>query len=281
MPVVKHGKLFARATDIAHSISPPCMHFYYARVKSGAYLYLRFTNQTVLESAPVNEKSTVILASKSPRRRQLLALGGWDFSIIAADIDESQRPGETPGEYVLRLAETKSRASASKYLGEAIVIAADTAVVDEGEILGKPSDALEAKAMLKRLRGHTHQVYTGLALHRVRDGNILIDLSVTDVPMRDYSDEEIEAYVKTGDPLDKAGAYAIQHAGFRPVANLKGCFASVMGMPLCHLTRMLEQFGAPVMTNVSLSCQKELDYDCPVTAAILRGELAIQPKGTT
>ena len=146
--------------------------------------------------------------------------------------------------------------------------------------------------MLKRLRGHTHRVYTGVALLRVSDGHALrhrscrehagarrqaqnsalTDLSVTDVPMRDYSDEEIDAYVQTGDPLDKAGAYAIQHAHFNPVENLAGCFASVMGLPLCRLTYLLGQFEIYPAAEVGLRCQAELQYDCPVSAAILRGD---------
>src|SRR5204863_5653183 len=108
-----------------------------------------------------------------------------------------------------------------------------TTVVDGNDILGKPIDNAEAFAMLTRLRGHTHQVYTGVALLRKSDGLLLKELSVTDVPMRDYSDEEINAYIATGDPLDKAGAYAIQHPQFQPVEHMRGCYASVMGLPLC------------------------------------------------
>ena len=133
--------------------------------------------------------------------------------------------------------------------------------------------------MLKRLRGHTHQVYTGLALLRVSDGSqLLTDLSITDVPMRDYSDEEIDAYVQTGDPLDKAGAYAIQHPDFHPVENLEGCFASVMGLPLCRLTYLLGQFDISPEAAVGVRCQTELQYDCPVSSAILRGAVG-QHKG--
>ena len=226
----------------------------------------------MLESQPVSEKNVLILASNSPRRRQLLALGGWKFGISVADIDESQLSAESPGDYVLRLARTKAHKSAENAGCKSVVIAADTTVVDD-EILGKPVDADDAVQMLKHLRGHTHQVYTGLALLRVSDGLALTDLSVTDVPMREYSDEEIEAYVQTGDPLDKAGAYAIQHPGFLPVDNLTGCFASVMGLPLCRLTHLLEQFDIFLQANVGIRCQNELGYDCPVSEAILRGAL--------
>ena len=225
----------------------------------------------MLESQTVSRTNNLILASNSPRRKQLLSLGGWTFHVAVADVDESQSDNESPGDYVLRLAEAKARKSAEDAPTGNVVIAADTTVVDD-EILGKPVDADDAVQMLKHLRGHTHQVYTGLALLRVSDGLALTDLSVTDVPMREYSDEEIEAYVQTGDPLDKAGAYAIQHPGFHPVENLTGCFASVMGLPLCRLTFLLEQFSIFPTENVDIRCQAEIQYDCPVASAILRGE---------
>ena len=193
----------------------------------------------MLESFSVTEKPLLILASNSPRRRQLLSLTGWKFTVSAADVDESLSANESPADYVLRLAETKARAiQADTYQ---VILAADTTVVNGSEILGKPKDSAEATAMLKGLRGRTHQVYTGIALFRPRDGLLLKDLCVTDVPMRDYSDEEIEAYVRTGDPLDKAGAYAIQHPEFKPVARMDGCFASVMGLPVCHVIRLMRK----------------------------------------
>jgi MAF protein len=228
----------------------------------------------VLESQAVKEKTTLILASNSPRRRQLLALGGWSFKVLVADVDESQLPDETPGDYVQRLARVKARKSAESVNGTGVIVAADTSVVDGDDILGKPADEVDAVRMLKRLRGHTHQVYTGLALLRTSDNHALTDLTVTDVPMRNYSDEEIDAYVTTGNPLDKAGAYAIQHARFQPVENLEGCFASVMGLPLCRLTYLLKQFGIAPDTSVGIHCQAELQYDCSISSAVLDGTLA-------
>jgi len=227
----------------------------------------------VLESPPVSEENTLILASNSPRRKQLLSLGGWAFKVSVADVYEGQRPGEAPGEYVLRLAKSKARKSAEKAIPNALVIAADTAVVDGNDILGKPVDEEDAVHMLKRLRGHTHQVYTGLTLLRVRDGYTLTDLIVTDVPMRNYSDDEIRAYVRSGDPLDKAGAYAIQHQGFNPVEKMTGCYASVMGLPLCRLTNLLGQFEISPKSAVDIHCQTELQYECSISNAILHGEL--------
>jgi len=222
----------------------------------------------VLESFSVTSQPLLVLASNSPRRRQLLALADWTFTVIVANVDESQRPqGESPAEYVLRLAETKARAIQAS--ADQIVLAADTAVVDGTAILGKPVDELEAFAMLRRLRGHTHQVYTGVALLRLSDGLLLKELSVTDVPMRNYSDEEIHAYVQTGDPLDKAGAYAIQHPHFRPVADMQGCYASVMGLPLCHIVRLMRRLEVSPRADVPVQCQTLLEYQCPVSQAIL------------
>ncbi|MEP6896476.1 MAG: Maf family protein [Chloroflexota bacterium] len=213
----------------------------------------------------------LILASNSPRRRQLLALADWMFNIIAADVDESLRENELPADYVLRLAETKARAITAH--PDQIILAADTTVVDGNDILGKPKDNAEAFAMLTRLRGHAHQVYTGVALLRLSDGLLLKELSVTDVPMRDYSDDEINAYIQTGDPLDKAGAYAIQHPDFHPVASMSGCFAGVMGLPMCHVVRIMREMDMPPHNDVAVKCQTFLEYQCPVSRAILSGTM--------
>jgi septum formation protein len=225
----------------------------------------------VLESFSVTESPLLILASNSPRRRQLLALTGWTFKVSAADVDESQYANESPSDYVLRLAETKARAIRAD--DDQLILAADTTVVDGMDILGKPKDSAEAIAMLKRLRGHTHQVYTGIVLFRPRDGSLLKDLCVTDVPMRDYSDEEIQAYVQTGDPLDKAGAYAIQHPQFQPVASLEGCYASVMGLPLCHVILQMRKMDIQPNTDFFLSCETLLEYQCPVSNTLLSGKI--------
>ncbi len=217
------------------------------------------------------DQLTILLASNSPRRRELMALGKWSFSVSVPNVDESRRAGELPGDYVVRLAGTKARAAASN-TGVRLVVAADTAVVDGDALLGKPADAAEAMSMLRRLRGHPHQVYTGLALMDPEAGLLLTDLCVTDVPMRRYSEAEIIDYVGTADPLDKAGGYAIQHPAFRPVEGLRGCYASVMGMPLCHLARLMRRMGIEPPSELPASCQAHLEYDCPVSSAILRGE---------
>ena len=220
----------------------------------------------------MNETPLLLLASNSPRRRQLLALGGWSFDVAVSNSDESLLPGELPEVYVRRLAEVKARAVLDRARPEHIIIGSDTSVVIDGEILGKPADADEAHRMLRRLRGRAHQVYTGIAILRAADGALLTDVCITHVPMRNYNDDEIAAYVESGDPLDKAGAYGIQHPHFQPVAHMDGCYASVMGLPLCHLMRGMRQLGIVPKTNLPAACQTYLKYSCPVTAAILRGE---------
>jgi MAF protein len=198
----------------------------------------------------------------------LLKLAGWQFSVSAADVDERERPNESPADYVLRLAETKARAVPAE--ADQIVLAADTTVVDGTDILGKPADETEAITMLKRLRGHTHQVYSGIALLRRSDGLLLQDLCITDVPMRNYSQEEVLAYVQTGDPLDKAGAYAIQHPEFHPVDNLDGCYASVMGLPMCHVILLMRKIGLQPDAKFFASCETLLEYRCPLDVTGLK-----------
>ncbi len=188
-------------------------------------------------------------------------------------MDESQRPGEMPAAYVLRLAESKARACAGLVQADQVILAADTAVVDGIALLGKPRDPAEAIRMLQALRGHSHQVLTGIAVLRPSDGTLVTDLCVTEVPMRAYGDEEIAAYVASGDALDKAGAYAIQSRSFHPVEYMGGCYASVMGLPLCHLTRSLLKLGIVPMTNIAAECQSALDYICPISSAVLAGEM--------
>jgi septum formation protein len=221
----------------------------------------------VLESLPVTEKPYLVLASNSPRRRQLLSLTGLPFTVKVADVDESPIENEKPAGYVLRLAEVKARAIQTDV--DQVVLAADTTVVDGEDILGKPVDKVEALAMLTRLRGKTHQVYTGIALLRQSDGLLLRDLCVTDVPMRNYSDEEIRDYVASGDPLDKAGAYAIQHPEFQPVAHMDGCFASVMGLPVCHVILQMRKMDIQPDTDFFASCETVLEFRCPVSDKIL------------
>ncbi len=214
-----------------------------------------------------------VLASNSPRRKRLLSLSGIPFRVQPADINEDPLKGEEPKAYVRRLAREKSAVVARSLNGDAIVLAADTTVVLDRQILGKPADVAEARQMLVRQRGRSHTVYTAINLRRTADGAELTDLATTEVPMRNYSDAELEKYVASGDPLDKAGAYAIQNAEFHPVENMTGCFANVVGLPLCHLQRTLAKWDVHLDVDLPAACQRHLAYDCPVTEKILNWEL--------
>ncbi|GAB2796269.1 nucleoside triphosphate pyrophosphatase [Halomonas shantousis] len=182
------------------------------------------------------------LASASPRRRELLASIGVAVEVAPADIDETPRPDEPPGDYVVRLA--RAKASAGARHSRLPVLGSDTAVVHAGRILGKPRDAAHARDMLMRLSGHTHEVLTAVAVHGPRG---LLDTCVTTrVTMRELSSEEIEAYWATGEPADKAGAYAIQGLASIFVAHVEGSHSAVVGLPLFETARLLEAQGVPL-----------------------------------
>ena len=208
-----------------------------------------------------------ILASNSPRREELLSLIGLPFSIVPADIAEHRWMEEAPEDYVRRLAFEKAAVVAGVHHG--VVIGADTIVADGYELLGKPLDQNDARRMLEQLRNRVHQVYTGIALLNSDSDQDHRAVCCTNVPMRGYLDSEIDSYIDSGDPMDKAGAYAIQHNGFHPVKDLQGCFASVMGLPLCHLAVGLSQFGIDIPDGLPDRCQAYLAYTCPIYAQIL------------
>jgi len=221
----------------------------------------------------LNHKVVISLASNSPRRRQLISLGGWMYHITPVEVDETPHHGENPRTYVTRLATEKALAASASLRPESVVVAADTTVADGTKIVGKPENATDAIKMLKHLRGRTHQVFTAIAILPFGWTEPEIDLCMTDVPMRNYTDEEIYAYVATGDPFDKAGGYAIQHPRFRPVTSLRGCYANVVGLPLCHLTRTLERAGVLARADVPRNCQHTLQYDCPIFHHVLSGRM--------
>lgn len=210
----------------------------------------------------------LILASGSPRRRQLLSLLGIPFVIKAASVDESELADEPPTELVLRVSQAKALATGDVRPDE-LVVAADTVVVLSGEVLGKPANAEDAAYMLHRLRGRSHFVYSGVCVWHPASQRMIQELGESLVWMRDYTDDEIDKYVDSGDPLDKAGAYAIQHAGFDPVSRVEGCWLSVMGLPLCHLGRALVKLGMIVPANVPGTCDAFTQRACAVSAEIL------------
>jgi MAF protein len=210
----------------------------------------------------------LVLASNSPRRKELLSLAGIPFTVRPAQLDESILVGESPPAYVRRMAESKAWAVQARMDGQfdshAWVLAADTIVVHQVDILGKPETPQQAREILQRLRNCNHQVLTSLAVIRLVDCQMLSQVVVSDVTMRDYSDDEIEAYIASGDPMDKAGAYAIQHTGFHPVERVQGCYANVTGLPLCHLARMLQTMGVSALDTITQACQEHLNMPCPL-----------------
>lgn len=188
----------------------------------------------------------IILASASPRRQQLLANLGVPFTSFPANIDEGVLLSEKPRDAVRRIAEAKARAVAVSF-EEGLIIAADTAVVLAGEFLGKPSHSREAMVMLQRLSGRPHQVITAVCLYDVKTGQLLVDEEETRVYFRNLTREEIESYVNTGEPMDKAGAYGIQDRGALLVDKIEGCYFNVVGLPLGRLYLMLKSFGVNLL----------------------------------
>ena len=184
----------------------------------------------------------IVLASGSPRRRQLLEMLGLEFRVVAPDVDETRGPAEQPEGYVTRLAREKASTVAGRERG-AVVLAADTTVVLRGHVFEKPQSPDDAGRMLRELGGRKHQVMTAVAV--AQNGRIEHALDVTDVTFRRLSDAQITAYVATGEPLDKAGAYAIQGKGAALVEGIRGDFFGVMGLPLRLALDLLERFGVP------------------------------------
>jgi len=204
-------------------------------------------------------RECLVLASNSPRRQALLRSLEVDFSVDCADVDETSLAGEAPDEMVCRLCRAKAQAVAERHPG-APILAADTVVALEGRLLGKPADPAEARAMLRALRDRTHQVYTAVCV--ATGGEPRSGLSISHVTMRPYTDEEIDAYVDSGDPLDKAGAYAIQHSRFSPAARWEGCYPSIMGLPLKLAASLLAEAGIPIRTDVAAICERLSGASC-------------------
>jgi septum formation protein len=241
--------------------------------------------QNKLATAPTYH---LILASTSPRRRQFLDILGLPFSAVSpgfaaanGEVDETPLSGETPVALVQRLSRLKAQAVADNLAlllpsiavsqpSQVVIIAADTVVVLDHQILGKPQTPLEATQMLQALRGRAHGVYSGLTVAypsapspQAPDETMHFStrLQQSTVWMRPYSDAEIAAYVATGSPLDKAGAYGIQDQPFAPVERLEGCFASVMGLPLAELAQLLAEIGVP-LPDIGPLCSHHTGIPC-------------------
>lgn len=190
----------------------------------------------------------LILASSSPRRRELLTVAGLDFTVDAADIDERIQPGEPPAKYVQRLAVEKAQAvwerNAAKDSGDdpLIVLGADTTVVLDGEMMGKPVDQADARRMLEALAGRTHQVLTGIAT--VSRAGVVSEVEITQVFFNLIDERELIHYLASGEPLDKAGAYGIQGYAARWIPRIEGCYFNVVGLPLARTIELLARARA-------------------------------------
>ncbi len=186
----------------------------------------------------------LVLASSSPRRRQIVKGLAEPVALAAPDVDERRaRRGESAEELVSSLSLEKARRGADG-ASTAVVVGADTVVAVDGAVMGKPGGPREAMEMLRRLRGRTHRVVTGVAAFDGASGRWAASVKTSEVTMRPYSDTEIAAYVATGEPMDKAGAYAVQDGLFRPAASVDGCYLNVVGLPLCEVVTLLEHLGA-------------------------------------
>lgn len=203
----------------------------------------------------------LVLASASPRRRELLGLLGLDFVVENSGVPEETDPVESPAQSAVRLAREKAGALVSRF-PDALILGADTVVVVGGEILGKPVDNEDAGRMLRLLRNRWHFVITGIALVDSKNGKQAARHAETGVRMADYSDEEIEGYVSSGEPLDKAGSYAIQGLGGRLVTQIEGCYTNVVGLPVCEVAEMMQGFGVNVPASPP-PCTDNAGVPCP------------------
>lgn len=192
----------------------------------------------------MNAAPTIVLASASPRRRELLAQIGVPNEVLAVDIDESALPGEAPADLALRLARDKALAGRARDGGARAVLGSDTIVVLDGSVFGKPRDADDARRMLAALSGRTHQVMSAVALALPGAGGpVHAGLSTTEVRMRRITPAEIDAYWASGEPLGKAGAYAIQGRGAVFIEHIRGSYSGVMGLPLYETAMLLQAAG--------------------------------------
>ncbi|MGB8646860.1 MAG: Maf family protein [Anaerolineae bacterium] len=214
-----------------------------------------------------------LLASASPRRRALLRLLNIPYAVCSTDIDETPLPSETAPEMVTRLSRRKAETARGDNR-DALIIACDTTVELDGQIYGKPTDPDDARRILRTLRGRAHSVYGGVTVAFPPSMGQEFETFVvrTRVWMRNYTEAEIEAYVSSGDPMDKAAAYAVQHPLFRPVERMDGCFANVMGLSLCRLHSTLAPHVS--MPQPDIECYLHLEENCTVARLVAAGAVA-------
>lgn len=216
----------------------------------------------------------LVLASASPRRRELLSLLGLKFQVRPAEIDETPLPQELPPDLVRRLSIAKARA-VSTGVDRGFVVGADSLVVSDGQIFGKPGGPDQARGMLQKLRGTQHQVVTGVTVIDASSGRRLTCSMASSITLRNFTDAEIERSIDAGTPLDKAGAYAVQDRELSPAESLDGCYTNIVGLPLCRLVQMLDSLGfrfpAKQPVAVSTGCTGDCPLDSGGVPGVLRG----------
>lgn len=218
----------------------------------------------------MDDEPGIVLSSGSKRRREIVRAIDAAVEVIPSYVEERPPlPDEDAEEYVAQMAADKARRAAANARAGSLVIGADTAVVLGKRILGKPADESDAKAMLTALRGHSHRVVTGVMV--VRGDMEAWSVTSSEVVMRTYSDAEIERYAESGEPLDKAGGYAIQDPGFAPASGLGGCYLNVVGLPLCEVVRLSSAVGVDMRLKPGGRTPERCPADCPlrVTAEVV------------
>ncbi len=197
----------------------------------------------------------MILASQSPRRRELLGQMGFSFTVRPAKGEELPHPELTPAQLVEELARQKALEVSAEAEADDVVVAADTVVAVDGTVLGKPRDRAHAAEMLSALSGREHTVYTGVAVKRGE--NLLVEHEATQVRFRPLTEREIDLYIQTGEPMDKAGSYGIQGYGALLVEGIRGDYFNVVGLPICRLGRMLAQVGEDALAQCAQKCAEK------------------------
>jgi MAF protein len=233
------------------------------------------TDKNGLLKSPDLGEVPFILASASPRRKELLELTGLAFEIRPVTVDETSHIKGSPFKLAQQIAYEKASEAIKSAPENSLVLAADTVVINNDDILGKPETQQDAVDMLMHLRDGRHDVITSLVLVDRHARRQIHENCTTKVPMRAYTETEIENYVASGSPMDKAGAYGIQDEdpGLVESKDLNGCFANVMGLPICHFTRAMQALDRKVSADVPANCRQFTGYDCPVYEAILMGEV--------
>ena len=197
----------------------------------------------------------MILASQSPRRRELLGQMGFSFTVRPARGEELPHPELTPAQLVEELARQKALEVSAEAEADDVVVAADTVVAVDGTVLGKPRDRVHASEMLSALSGREHTVYTGVAVKRGE--TLLVEHEATQVRFRPLTEREIDLYIQTGEPMDKAGSYGIQGYGALLVEGIRGDYFTVVGLPICRLGRMLAQVGEDALAQCAQKCAEK------------------------